>query len=86
MTKRILLVLALMTAALATTMAQTRYCLSYEDFKNDKWINLEDSVWMEGRTKSQKFWSGGKFKHKKLHIRHGFYCCMVQTENVRIAV
>ncbi len=59
MTKRIFLVLALVTAALATTMAQTRYCLSYEDFKNDKWINLEDSVWMEGRTKSQKFWSGG---------------------------
>ena len=55
MTKRIFLVLALVTAALATTMAQTRYCLSYEDFKNDKWINLEDSVWMEGRTKSQKF-------------------------------
>jgi len=59
MTKRIFLVLALVTAALATTMAQTRYCLSYEDFKNDKWINLEDSVWMEERTKSQKFWSGG---------------------------
>ena len=59
MTKRIFLVLALMTVALTTTMAQTRYCLSYEDFQNDKWINLEDSVWMEGRTKSQKFWSGG---------------------------
>lgn len=59
MTKRIFLVLALVTAALSTTMAQTRYCLSYEDFKNDKWINLEDSVWMEERTKSQKFWSGG---------------------------
>ena len=43
MTKRIFLVLMLMTA-LATTMAQMRYCLSYEDFKNDKWINLEDSV------------------------------------------
>lgn len=59
MTKRLFLVLALMLTALTTAMAQTRYCLSYEDFKNDKWVNLEDSVWMEGRTKSQKFWTGG---------------------------
>lgn len=59
MTKRLFLILVLMLTVLTVAIAQTRYCLSYEDFKNDKWVNLEDSVCMEERTKSQKYWSGG---------------------------
>ena len=36
---------AMMLLVTAVAMvAQTRYCLSYEDFKNDKWVTLEDSV------------------------------------------
>ena len=63
MRKRISFALLLLMVAMATVVGQTRYCLSYEDFKNNKWVTLEDSVTMEGRTNSQKFWwGGGNFK------------------------
>lgn len=57
--RRLSLVLMLLVTTLASVVAQTRYCLSYEDFKNDKWVEMEDSVWIAERTNSQKFWSGG---------------------------
>lgn len=37
--------LAMMLLVTAVAMvAQTRYCLSYKDFKDDKWVTLKDSV------------------------------------------
>ena len=44
MSKRIYLMLVLLIALSASVVAQVRYCLSYEDFKNDKWVTLDDSV------------------------------------------
>ena len=43
MKKRLSLLMMLLVVS-AAMVAQTRYCLSYEDFKNDKWVTLEDSV------------------------------------------
>lgn len=44
MSNRFCLVLVLFIAVSVSVVAQTRYCLSYEDFKNNKWVTLEDSV------------------------------------------
>ena len=44
MSRRIYLMLVLLIALSASVVAQARYCLSYEDFKNDKWVTLDDSV------------------------------------------
>lgn len=59
MKKRISFALLLLLVATVAMVGQTRYCLSYEDFKNDKWVTLEDAVTMEERSNSQKFWPGG---------------------------
>lgn len=59
MRKRFSFALLLLMVAMLTVVGQTRYCLSYEDFKNDKWVTLEDTATIEERTNSQKLWSGG---------------------------
>lgn len=38
--------------------ARSRYCLTYEDFMSDKWIEIPEVILNE-RTKGVKFWWGG---------------------------
>lgn len=38
--------------------ARSRYCLTYEDFMSDKWIEIPEVI-LEERTQSAKFWWGG---------------------------
>lgn len=40
------------------SLAQSKYCCSYSDFKSGRWIDLPD-VKVDARTKNSRFWSGG---------------------------
>ena len=61
MMKRLLfLALAACWMAGATAQAQNKYCKSYDDFVNDRWLPL-DTVMVEQRSHSKKFWNGNDF-------------------------
>ena len=51
-------VLLLLTVTCLTATAQAKYCLSYDDYVNNQWLPLQ-TLNIEKRSQSQKFWSGG---------------------------
>lgn len=66
MRKRISFALLLLMVAMATVMGQTRYCLSYEDFKNNKWVTLEDSEQAGIKVSVKDIY----LKHREFHFSH----------------
>ena len=65
--KRKSFVMCIMLALVSISLeAQTRYCLSYEDFKNNKWIKIEDSE-LSGIRSSVTTYYTGRFE---INITH----------------
>jgi len=52
--------------AMATVVGQTRYCLSYEDFKNNKWVTLEDAEQAGIKVSVKDIY----LKHREFHFSH----------------
>ena len=66
MSRRIYLMLVLLIAVSASVVAQARYCLSYEDFKNDKWVTLDDSQQKGLKVSVKDIY----LKHREFHFSH----------------
>lgn len=56
MKRKLLVACCLMTAIMGS--AQSKYCKSYEDFKADRWTEI-DTVYLDGHSKSHQLWVGG---------------------------
>lgn len=56
--KRIFITLFMSVIALSAITAQSRYCLSYDDWRAGVWHNVSNLT-VEQRSKSAKFWWGG---------------------------
>ena len=41
------------------TSAQEKYCTSYNDFKANNWVEIDNPLQSKARTQNQKFWNGG---------------------------
>ena len=66
MRKKISFALLLLMVAMATVVGQTRYCLSYEDFKNNKWVTLEDTEQAGIKVSVKDIY----LKHREFHFPH----------------
>lgn len=66
MRKRNSFALLLLMVAMATVVGQTRYCLSYEDFKNNKWVTLEDTEQAGIKVSVKDIY----LKHREFHFSH----------------
>ena len=66
MRKRFSFALLLLMVAMLTVVGQTRYCLSYEDFKNDKWVTLEDAEQAGIKVSVKDIY----LKHREFHFSH----------------
>jgi len=55
---RKLLLTSLFILTVWTAVGQTSYCLSYDDFVQDRWVTV-DTLSVVRRTNSAKIWSGG---------------------------
>ena len=58
MKKRFYLIFLIAFAAVVNVSGQYRYCLSYQDFCNDKWEEL-DHIYFTQHTKNEQVWWGG---------------------------
>ena len=56
--RRILSTLALCSIFALNVLGQVKYCLSYADFKEGNWLELE-SLTVKERSRAKKFWTGG---------------------------
>lgn len=66
MRKKISFALLLLMTAMVTVVGQTRYCLSYEDFKNNKWVTLEDAEQAGIKVSVKDIY----LKHREFHFSH----------------